>query len=176
MAALTPAIAISIHTLRVEGDACTRQSRPSGALFQSTPSAWRVTMNLPLLLTDFVFQSTPSAWRVTSGTPFATVGTPLISIHTLRVEGDGYFWLAAPGIHLFQSTPSAWRVTIALAILVPSLEFQSTPSAWRVTNLSDAKKKAENISIHTLRVEGDRLCNCSVSCLHNFNPHPPRGG
>ncbi len=37
-----------------------------------------------------IFQSTPSAWRVTDS--FLQVGFPnLISIHTLRMEGD-HWW------------------------------------------------------------------------------------
>ena len=56
---------ISIHTLRVEGDAVTAMSPLSSGIFQSTPSAWRVTK---------------------SGDPRPKQGD--ISIHTLRVEGD----------------------------------------------------------------------------------------
>ena len=33
--------------------------------------------------------------------------------------------------------------------------FQSTPSVWRVTSKRLVKKKLSDISIHTLRVEGD---------------------
>ena len=59
----------------------------------------------------------------------------IISIHTLRVEGDGVVCRFFGVIQLFQSTPSVWRVT-----------FEET-----VTELIN------NISIHTLRVEGDIL-------------------
>ena len=34
-------------------------------------------------------------------------------------------------------------------------QFQSTPSAWRVTSVVDVVDKFNEISIHTLRVEGD---------------------
>ena len=57
----------------------------------------------------------------------------LISIHTLRVEGDERGKDVADQLRLFQSTPSAWRVTVA---------------AWMYGI-------AELISIHTLRMEGD---------------------
>ena len=57
---------ISIHTLRVEGDADWTRSTKRGVIFQSTPSAWRVTS------------------KSESGR-----GKSAISIHTLRVEGDG---------------------------------------------------------------------------------------
>ncbi len=61
--------------------------------FQSTPSAWRVTN----LMSDYgyllEFQSTPSAWRVTNIWHDTNLAI-CISIHTLRVEGDGrcYPW------------------------------------------------------------------------------------
>ena len=57
-------------------------------VFQSTPSAWRVTIDKKCAewLHD-PFQSTPSAWRVTHN-GFAERLPVLISIHTLRVEGD----------------------------------------------------------------------------------------
>ena len=35
------------------------------------------------------------------------------------------------------------------------MTFQSTPSAWRVTGLGRRGGKAPDISIHTLRMEGD---------------------
>ena len=56
---------ISIHTLRMEGD-------DGGALYLSA---------------RILFQSTPSAWRVTVGTTQNAV-SKWISIHTLRMEGD----------------------------------------------------------------------------------------
>ena len=79
---------ISIHTLRVEGDAGKRSHRDTVMSFQSTPSAWRVT---------------PCGQRLFT--------TDCISIHTLRMEGDNDVDLTARTISVFQSTPSAWRVT-----------------------------------------------------------------
>ena len=58
---------ISIHSLRVEGDASAQQQRCTRALFQSTPSVWRETNILQLAITHIVFQSTPSVWRETDG-------------------------------------------------------------------------------------------------------------
>ena len=56
---------ISIHTLRMEGDLC--------ELFGVNP--------------EWLFQSTPSAWRVTNFAKRVPV-LEEISIHTLRMEGD----------------------------------------------------------------------------------------
>ena len=58
---------ISIHTLRVEGDLTEEDNLICILAFQSTPSAWRVTLRrFPLNNYDVIFQSTPSAWRVTA--------------------------------------------------------------------------------------------------------------
>ena len=102
--------------------------------FQSTPSAWRETpiMALPVLgLTPF--QSTPSAWRETAETAGIS-HTLAISIHSLRMEGDGRTVARLLASDIFQSTPSAWRETVFQQPidLYPNI-FQSTPSAWRET-------------------------------------------
>ena len=79
----------------------------------------------------------------------------MISIHTLRVEGDPYFRLFSLMRYVFQSTPSVWRVT-----------------ADDVSATVDT-----TISIHTLRVEGDVARPTNVRTIQpNFNPHPPCGG
>ena len=55
--------------------------------FQSTPSAWRVTSVATLLLVDFVISI--HTLRVEGDLIFCVMSvTPRISIHTLRVEGD----------------------------------------------------------------------------------------
>ena len=84
---------------------------------------------------------------------------------------------------------------------IPDAEdtFQSTPSAWRETGLIQQTVTFDDISIHSLRMEGD-ICNVPVSDLggiisiHSlrmegdnvsdrltssgkyFNPLPPHGG
>ena len=147
-------------------------------VFQSTPSVWRVTQ-YPYCskIIKHSFQSTPSVWRVTCTYP-ANPAIITISIHTLRVEGDGIFLTPLIIPLIFQSTPSVWRVTSVVTInykhfvfqSTPSVwrvtvsqyvarrqqaGFQSTPSVWRVTRKSTLLLFACSISIHTLRVEGD---------------------
>ena len=56
-------------------------------LFQSTPSAWRETFNNAPCAPPQAFQSTPSAWRETA-IGYSPVYTRVISIHSLRMEGD----------------------------------------------------------------------------------------
>ena len=59
--------------------------------------------------------------------------SPLISIHTLRVEGDANGAVSGSNIPQFQSTPSVWRVTFIVELFCTVNQFQSTPSVWRVT-------------------------------------------
>ena len=133
-----------------------------------------------------IFQSTPSAWRVTIR-PVVFCSGRAISIHTLRMEGDLISYHLVFSSLPFQSTPSAWRVTIfsILAIYLPAGTFQSTPSAWRVTRSGQRSKRFVlfqstpsarwvtilltmsniefSISIHTLRMEGDRsFKSCTI--------------
>ena len=56
-------------------------------------------------------------------------------------------------------------------------KFQSTPSAWRETQVTDDWLSRNTISIHSLRMEGDPDAARSVaSSTPNFNPLPPHGG
>ena len=55
--------------------------------FQSTPSAWRETCMSDSASISREFQSTPSAWRETRKWKENNHGN-LISIHSLRMEGD----------------------------------------------------------------------------------------
>ena len=99
----------------------------------------------------------------------------------------------------FQSTPSAWRETTALPLVYLAIfhfnplpphggrqihhrvpffgnSFQSTPSAWRETYQRQLCGIYSAISIHSLRMEGDRYrISNTVSSLY-FNPLPPHGG
>ena len=100
----------------------------------------------------------------------------------------------------FQSTPSAWRETAAYLYMDKGgREFQSTPSAWRETLFAYVVKHFYAISIHSLRMEGDRQCaewtagqgkfQSTPSAWRetglwrkrsnfptHFNPLPPHGG
>ena len=85
-----------------------------------------------------IFQFTPSVWRET-----AAVGTVsaalLISIHSLRVEGDSGGVPDGLSAVEFQSTPSVWRETLFHSPHhLQQNAFQSTPSVWRETRLLDA--------------------------------------
>ena len=100
------------------------------------------------------FQSTPSAWRETIRTQAPSLRR-VISIHSLRMEGDRRFLAGRCDSVIFQSTPSAWRETGAFPpFFWMEKVFQSTPSAWRETLFPEVRKG---------------------QCSH-FNPLPPHGG
>ena len=139
----------------MEGDLITVKDKTQTSVFQSTPSAWRETNNL-----------------------FRRRCDVFISIHSLRMEGDTILsysdWIqsvfqstpsawretvAAVPTHwnkLFQSTPSAWRETNGFPYSLITCAFQSTPSAWRETEHLLRRNRQLLISIHSLRMEGDR--------------------
>ena len=54
--------------------------------------------------------------------------------------------------------------------------FQSTPSAWRETWEEKDKQRRKEISIHSLRMEGDVLLAMICTISSYFNPLPPHGG
>ena len=41
-------------------------------------------------------------------------------------------------------------------------KFQSTPSAWRETDIDSDEEEGKNISIHSLRMEGDICVGCKL--------------
>ena len=63
-----------------------------------------------------------------------------------------------------------------MMILSNSLTFQSTPSAWRETTYPFSSILDHLISIHSLRMEGDRFLGNIRPFRVHFNPLPPHGG
>ena len=76
----------------------------------------------------------------------------VISIHSLRVEGDHKL----------------------LFFLIPVRIFQSTPSVWRETSVTAAIAATTIISIHSLRVEGDVFSKYSMDAPHRISIHSLR--
>ena len=83
-------VIISIHSLRVEGDISGAMTANLPSKFQSTPSVWRETATAAAAAEEARFQSTPSVWRETQ------TSNSSFSVST------------------FQSTPSVWRETAKL--------------------------------------------------------------
>ena len=146
--------------------------------FQSTPSAWRETTTFLKIAGFEIFQSTPSAWRETTATLSAERNVPYFNPlppHGGRQTNCGE---SRKQKHFNPLPPHGGRLTHC-HILSTSRTFQSTPSAWRETEThptqyqsrvyfnplpphggrrrkEKAERKGINISIHSLRMEGDR--------------------
>ena len=127
-------IAISIHSLRVEGDERTGILTQLRRKFQSTPSVWRETPT-----------ARPPSYN------------DAISIHSLRVEGD-FLTPSTPRLHrIFQSTPSVWRETYRCWIADDlRQDFNPLPPCGGRHGWTRTMTWYFRISIHSLRVEGDR--------------------
>ena len=122
------------------------------------------------------FQSTPSAWRETVSLLFFSVCVP-ISIHSLRMEGDQIFHSVYNIVQDFNPLPPHGGRRRCSKSATSSSRFQSTPSAWRETTRRPyTRTHRQEISIHSLRMEGDFLFHNGVSNVFYFNPLPPHGG
>ena len=123
---------ISIHSLRMEGDLVCASVCPVTRPFQSTPSAWRETRCPRLILTVYG-----------------------ISIHSLRMEGDRHRLFPQLTTRNFNPLPPHGGRRYAMVSGADSSSFQSTPSAWRETICRQQRTHLREISIHSLRMEGD---------------------
>ena len=142
--------------------------------FQSTPSAWRETVQLLHLDMSVIFQSTPSAWRETHA--IVRVDAPnYISIHSLRMEGDCRSPIAALRILHFNPLPPHGGRLCDLVLFSPLyISFQSTPSAWRETRSPVLSLDLDPISIHSLRMEGDDRLSITTICRICISIHSLR--
>ncbi len=145
---------ISIHALRVEGDARRVSSSSACCYFYPRP---------------------PCGGRP-AGAGHRGVREQKISIHALRVEGDRCRCLCQrPYNYFYPRPPCGGRPMIGPSALVSPV-FLSTPSVWRATHGFSLLDLAGIISIHALRVEGDRTTPRRWSRTPNFYPRPPCGG
>ena len=80
-----------------------------------------------------------------------------ISIHALRMEGDVpvHDNGRVGAVHFYPRPPHGGRLTLIWPMLFFWI-FLSTPSAWRATAASSSSCSGSGISIHALRMEGDR--------------------
>ena len=69
-----------------------------------------------------------------------------------------------------EGDPANWEPTSN------QLKFQSTPSVWRETQIKTYPVTEGEISIHSLRMEGDGFDKWCFSGTQYFNPLPPYGG
>ena len=117
------------------------------------------------------FQSTPSAWRETSDY-MESAGEPVISIHSLRMEGDKcrQFW-AIPYIHFNPLPPHGGRLHF-YKLLVYYLHFNPLPPHGGRHCVCIIVGVCGIISIHSLRMEGDLASLKSVPILSIFQSTP----
>ena len=167
-------------------------------VFQSTPSVWRETIYIIHHLRTVVFQSTPSAWRETI-MYFVSKMEKLISIHSLRMEGDHIFESVLCEISNFNPLPPHGGRPYGSRVIQCPLNFnplpphggrrkttcgmstqaafQSTPSAWRETARQQihAFLAVQFQSTPSAWRETWPPHMCRV-VLPYFNPLPPHGG
>ena len=144
---------ISIHSLRMEGDRLNPGMVFQQEDFNPLPPHGGRLYGLDTAIRGMRFQSTPSAWRETSKVS-RIPNDRLISIHSLRMEGDL--------IHTRQKKPS--------------LYFNPLPPHGGRHTISEKCNFFAVISIHSLRMEGDILTLPIDFQSGYFNPLPPHGG
>ena len=147
---------ISIHSLRMEGDPAVVGD--AAEIFRISIHSLRMEGDRAISGDSWkrpAFQSTPSAWRETN---FCAAGADclVISIHSLRMEGDKM--LLSDGVDTWDFNPlppHGGRLSPVLSSF--DRGFQSTPSAWRETQIITSATQNMDISIHSLRMEGDSI-------------------
>ena len=170
-----PTKVISIHALREEGDATTRQKKTQQPIsIHALREEGDVrTSAATSEATDFY----PRPPR--GGRPIEVKNkwdNDVISIHALREEGDVDNVKRLYLSKAFLSTPSARRATAKTFSGLFEQQFLSTPSARRATFDKKYESEQPKISIHALREEGDLRRPCSHAGKAHFYPRPPRGG
>ena len=148
-------IVISIHALRVEGDAypgtkCVNKlyfyPRPPGGgrRCRSSCRIHHQRISIHALRVEGDLSLRHQAER------------SYISIHALRVEGDAtsYSTFISSSCNFYPRPPGGGRRGNGMTV-TNNNEFLSTPSGWRATEKLSDLRVPEVISIHALRVEGD---------------------
>ena len=123
------------------------------------------------------FQSTPSAWRETNIDNVGYLRYRLISIHSLRMEGDHYNYLHDLGafdisIHSLRMEGDVILYTFSHCFMY----FNPLPPHGGRLILDALTTGLCIISIHSLRMEGDNAPESEKNAIADFNPLPPHGG
>ena len=98
----------------------------------------------------------------------------IISIHSLRMEGDRLVDGFRQTIEGFQSTPSAWRETRSpvLSLDLDPISIHSLRMEGDAIPIRDAPDAI--ISIHSLRMEGDDRLSITTICRICISIHSLR--
>ena len=145
---------ISIHSLRMEGDITTSPKSTTADYFNPLPPhGGRQEFLLSYSQYCHFNPLPPHGGR--HGRGFRI--TLICNFNPLPPHGGRPLPCPVAGSQTtFQSTPSAWRETDQCQHITAIQSFQSTPSAWRETKSTTGVDTWEFISIHSLRMEGDK--------------------
>ena len=167
---------ISIHSLRMEGDAADADVQRQAAISIHSLRMEGDRDRLTAARQFLYFNPLPPH----GGRLIAHInqrGCLVISIHSLRMEGDFLpqglntliIWISIHSLRM----EGDWTRCGSHA---SRAKFQSTPSAWRETVTPNISPYEDTISIHSLRMEGDQRSQLNNAAGRNFNPLPPHGG
>ena len=106
------------------------------------------------LSTLFTFQSTPSAWRETCPSTRLYISSVIISIHSLRMEGDTLHWKCPLLSCYFNPLPPHGGRHLVTVPIVGAIDFNPLPPHGGRPSV---------------------FCICFMNALY-FNPLPPHGG
>ena len=190
-------IAISIHALRMERDACSEEEWVMTGIFQSTRSAWSATYDLqkwddaychfnpraphgarPIAAISrrseaTAFQSTRSAWSATAlmmhGCNYYS-----ISIHALRMERD-----IMPAVVMISARNFNPRAPHGARLFVPTSSasrFDFNPRAPHGARLPDFLIDIKCLDFNPRAPHGARLyAGAERRQTNHFNPRAPHG-
>ena len=147
---------ISIHALRVEGDANATRVITLSPKFLSTPSGWRATL-IAELWTAYLkaFLSTPSGWRATV---LAEKRALDYRYFYPRPPGGGrprLLFYSSPPSNFYPRPPGGGRRYRHGLTRTTQLHFYPRPPGGGRHHQHSIRRNTECISIHALRVEGD---------------------
>ncbi len=163
---------ISIHALRVEGDSFNFYAAYTILTFLSTPSVWRATWRLSTqtaVLVHFYPRPPCGGRQLIDKSQHVIV---VISIHALRVEGDGRADQQNELDLYFYPRPPCGGRRGQIACFFGVIQFLSTPSVRRATDFQLVLDAVSFISIHALRAEGDMAENLQSTQVIAFLSTP----
>ena len=165
---------ISIHSLRMEGD---RSGKLSNSQIHISIHSLRMEGDIyRMLRIQNKIISIHSLRMEGDIYRMLRIQNKIISIHSLRMEGDPDTTTEVQTTEYFNPLPPhGGRQTNHYSETLTS-PFQSTPSAWRETSSDWMSRRRPDISIHSLRMEGDVVSVAVSGKPLYFNPLPPHGG
>ena len=90
------------------------------------------------------------------------------------MEGDILLIFLPKAVLLFQSTPSAWRETAAGRAAAGNFDISIHSLRMEGDDPAEPEITTKNISIHSLRMEGDYLGECHAAVVAGISIHSLR--